>query len=462
MAGISIFYDLETSDKEPIGQILNFCFTLVDGQWNALRSCSGNVRISRLQLPSAGAILTNRIDVLKHQNSAELCEFEAAKKIHAFINAVLKEQGGQSVPLIGYNSNRFDLPFLRTTLVRNGLNPYFGGKLVYRDLLQLVRKLVTRNPEFPSCLVSKPQGSETLDLTLSNICKLHGLLIGEQTHTSCDDVTLTIELAQQLLKRYRADVRTCDTFEARSFTHKGRGTLLSNLTPNYDTPGQSLVKARPYLLVDADPRQTLWVDLERYRCGAGRDSIRYLNSNTHAFFTDGEWPQGETLTALAHQVTKEFNDITTRNYFQTSDCDIEQDIYRLPINDHELLGRVIEGTEPATKLNRDGKVLMARYKMANAVQSTPELDKRLAEYSRYRYGGQLKLVKWNTSNEDLGEGTRPTHHATLAQMRGEILEGIHNFQSADDCALLKSLLSFYDNSDVVRLVGKEFSLASAA
>ena len=33
-----------------------------------------------------------------------------------------------------------NLPFLRTSLIRNGINPYFMGKLIYRDLLFLAKK----------------------------------------------------------------------------------------------------------------------------------------------------------------------------------------------------------------------------------------------------------------------------------------------------------------------------------
>lgn len=50
----AIFYDLETTDREFVGQILNYSFILVDEQLNVVRELNGDIRISRLQLPSRG------------------------------------------------------------------------------------------------------------------------------------------------------------------------------------------------------------------------------------------------------------------------------------------------------------------------------------------------------------------------------------------------------------------------
>src|SRR5262245_53890936 len=136
----AIFFDLETSDREFIGQILNFSFIVVDDDWNVIGDLSSTVKISRLELPSPGAILANRTDVLRHQAEAEFTEKEAAGEITAFINSIIEGANGP-VPFIGFNSFKFDIPYLRTTLVRNGINPYFNGKVVYRDLLVAARKL---------------------------------------------------------------------------------------------------------------------------------------------------------------------------------------------------------------------------------------------------------------------------------------------------------------------------------
>jgi len=81
----AVFYDLETSDKNPIGQILNYCFILVDSSLQIVDELSGLVKISRLQLPDSGAILANKIDVVDHQRLAADDERTAMGKIHAFL-----------------------------------------------------------------------------------------------------------------------------------------------------------------------------------------------------------------------------------------------------------------------------------------------------------------------------------------------------------------------------------------
>jgi exonuclease I len=135
----AVYYDLETSDKHAVGQILNYCFILVDDQLSLLDELSGLVRISRLQLPDPGAILANRTDVLAHQKRAHECEAEALGRIRCFIERCAQRASG-NVALVGYNSSRFDLGYLRTSFIRNGQDPFFGGKTLARDLLHGVHK----------------------------------------------------------------------------------------------------------------------------------------------------------------------------------------------------------------------------------------------------------------------------------------------------------------------------------
>ena len=146
----SIFFDLETSDKNPIRQILNYSFILVDDDFSIVSELSGLIQLSRLQLPAPEAILANRIDVTQHQKLAIDTEREAMAKIQSFIEHCIElHAGNEKLPIIGYNSARFDIPYLRTSLIRNGINPYFSGKIIIRDLLFASRKLAASDVRFP-------------------------------------------------------------------------------------------------------------------------------------------------------------------------------------------------------------------------------------------------------------------------------------------------------------------------
>ena len=81
----AIFYDLETTDKNPIGQILNYCFYEVDRGFNVLNRCTGLIRISPLEIPSPSAVLANRTDVLEHQRQVHARECDAMREASDFI-----------------------------------------------------------------------------------------------------------------------------------------------------------------------------------------------------------------------------------------------------------------------------------------------------------------------------------------------------------------------------------------
>ena len=66
-----IFYDLETTDLNYCGQILNYAFVEVDEDWKEVSEFCGKVKISRTQLPNPYAILANRVNVLTHDGDPE-------------------------------------------------------------------------------------------------------------------------------------------------------------------------------------------------------------------------------------------------------------------------------------------------------------------------------------------------------------------------------------------------------
>ncbi|MEX0595201.1 MAG: hypothetical protein WD512_01795, partial [Candidatus Paceibacterota bacterium] len=202
----SIFFDLETSDLNFVGQILNFSFIVIDTKWNITQELNGEIKINRLQLPRARAIAANRINVLEHQKSAKFTESQAMTKIAEFLQEFSNNCGSNLGQLIGFNSANFDLPYVRTSLIRNGLNPYF--KVQNRDLLLVAQKLWISNEKFRATITQYAEANSLpANLKLETLCKAHQLLAGKQLHESRDDVLLTIELAKAFSDLYGVDVR---------------------------------------------------------------------------------------------------------------------------------------------------------------------------------------------------------------------------------------------------------------
>ena len=202
MSASSIFFDLETTSISFVGQILNFCFTLVDDEFYPIKTLKGDVALTRLQLPEPSAILANKVNVLSR--TTQYSEYDAAKAIWSFLCSESKE----GASLIGYNSNKFDFDFLKTTLNRNGLVPP-STRLKRRDLLHAVRYICSKNKDVRTALTK----DEKLVCTLENVTKTFGILEGGQSHESDADVDLSIILARYIFKEFGLDVRTFSRYE---------------------------------------------------------------------------------------------------------------------------------------------------------------------------------------------------------------------------------------------------------
>lgn len=460
----ALFFDLETSDRNTIGQIINYSFIEVDGSFAPRSELSGLIKISRLQLPSPDAILANRTDVERHQQDAVDREREAMRKIFEYIKGVIERTRGP-VSLIGYNSNRFDIPYLRTSLIRNGFNPYFGGKLNGRDLLQLVRKLSACHPDFPRPNEPDEQGKARLSLTLQSVARAFGLLEGVQRHESREDVLLTIRVAEHCARIFGGDVRSFEAYEVSGITE--RGTIRWMRTPCYETDGTGRHISTPYALLDADHRSSLWINLERFAAGEGRASISWYGRSTGAFVVDRESPQvTPEQRELAQKALLEYSTLTLKNFFSASSCDIEQDIYRLDFDGIEALRAALwdRNTIPMSKLKepREVRVLYLRHALAHYEWGSgkdEEVERKLRAYALYRYGGELQLVKQLPSP---GEQIRSaTHHDTWQALTSRIAALLSERNDGADQQLLRALMRFYESSDIARVARAEFDSGSA-
>ncbi len=192
-----IFYDFETSSTSSLGQIMDYAFVVTDLQFREIDRLAGKVRLNRIQLPDIDAMLVTKIRILSHQAAGE-SEYEAAIRIFKFLSRFANGPG--PCVLVGFNSNAFDLNFLRTMFVRYGMNPYFKGKIKNIDVLHFSKYLAFTYPDmFPWVLSEKGTHYE---FRLESLCQRFGLVTDGQTHEAEDDVRLLILLVQDYERRF--------------------------------------------------------------------------------------------------------------------------------------------------------------------------------------------------------------------------------------------------------------------
>lgn len=441
-----IFFDLETTSAYSLGQILNYAFVEVGDDFAPRARCVGEIQISRLELPMPGAIAANRTNVLLHQERAVDNELSALSHIHRFLtDAIARGQG--SCTLVGYNSNRFDLGFLRTSFIRNGMDPYFGGKLAYRDLLHLVRKLSSSHPAFPRTLVDGK-----LSLRLERITQEFSLLEGEQTHSSEDDVLLTVKLARLLSERFGQDIRTYTAYEALPM-HRPEmvGKLYWFERPDYEEGSSSRSVLTPMTLLDFDRRYALWVDLHQFSALRNRDAVHWFNPATSMLARASSPPPAGEFADLAREAVTGLSQITLANFFTKSSCDIEQDIYRLDFPGREALAAAIRENSPRAlqaMKSVEAKELYRRHRLRSYVWGGPHdarVREELRSYGEERYGGRLLASKLNPTET----------HPTFAAMEQELVQIAS--QGERESQLMAALRGFYERSDLCRVGAIHFA-----
>jgi len=439
----NIFFDFETSDLNFVGQILNYAFVEVDDDWNTISSISGNVRISPTQLPTPESILSNRIDVLRHQEDSLDTEFVAMNKIHNYIQNLCETD---TVKLIGYNSNAFDLHYLRTSFIRNGINPYFGGQLAYSDLFHLVTKLSLTNSDFCKKLKRKETGKYITKLETT--CKSLGVLHEDanQEHESLSDVMLTIELSKALKSSYGIDIRTYDSYEV---TKRYTDFDAIQLYPHYDENGNFVPEEDCILtLHDHNKSTTLWINLKKFEAGLGKKSMIWCNKNTAPLFVK-DYIKDADIRFRCQTAKATLNDIKISNFWPDKACDIEQLIYTLPINEISTLSKAIYDNDLFLlrfNKNKYSNILYLRFLCNNA--QTSEVDKIFTQYVLHRYGGKMRLDK----NEIVSE--ERVYHPSYK----ELVERANKYYLESGDALMHNLKLFYMNSKIAKVCDANLNL----
>jgi len=459
---ISIFYDLETTDRYNIGQILNYSFIAVDQNFKPLSDLSGLVSVSRLQLPSPGAILTNRVNLSRHQQEAKDSELEAMLRISGFLEGLLRKYGSrEKLVLIGFNSQRFDLGFLRTSLIRNGIEAYFKGGFLYRDILLAAKKLFATNSEFRNIIQSK---NEKLSLSLESLAHKFELIKGEQTHNSREDVLLTIELAKLFSKRFSFNPCIDTVYDVPGVSPQSlRQLSLPVLSINYQDPQHS-VTTTAWALLDQDNRYDLWIDLDQFDQTPDRRALRWINRNGAAVIVDSKLElehYSKQHAARREAAQKALEKINLRNYFKTSNCDIEQDIYRLDFEAQRIMNLAVhqgQKSEMNKTKNKDLKEIYMRYRLRSfkpGVGDEARAMQELKRYGLYRYSGKLKLNKFDANEESEFEAGSDAEFAPHLKQIVEELSLAKRSGTEDDKELLEALESFYQRSDLYKLISPE-------
>lgn len=456
----SIFFDLETTDKHTVGQIVNFAFVLVGDDWEILDTFQGNIKISRMQLPRIGAILANRVDVLEHQNNCEFqTERDAMLAIRTWIERIV-ETSREPVCLIGHNSQKFDVPYLRTVMIRNGINPYFPKSgFYYADTRLLGYYVAARQKDFHEKVL---QGNTERPFSLENICHQLGLLEGKQEHESLADVKLTIAYAKYVHDNYGDDfdVRTALSYEPSKSMHK-RGSVIEKIFPSRTEPGVNTVEKQ--LFYDAAGDYSLWlsaaildeVDImngEEVTLELARKYGRWYNKSNSACLIQNYWLDPDVERFV--DKVEESSGLRIDNFFPEKTCDVEQHIYQLDFSELRAFEHTMQHSNPDALKEIGSKLgmeLFLRHKLAvtNNLENE-KVARKFQEYVDYRYGGQMKLSKMNPESKFQPGVYSEDFHPTIMDLFAELDDVMNGEYSEEDKSLATSLKQFYQESDIMK------------
>ncbi len=285
---VFVFYDTETSSRDLLGQILSYAFIVTDETLTPIEECCGTIRLSRTQLPDIEAILVNKINITELQIHGDP-EYLAAKRIHNFLSEQIENYG--KATLIGFNSNSFDLSFLRNLLIFHGLNPYFEGKLSNLDVLHMAKALAFQNPDtFPWILSENEDGNPYYAFKLEFLAKAFGVLQNTQSHDAKEDVELTINLVKAFQEKFNFSLAAFKPVTGLSSDlYQGTSKIGKIKELEYSTTNGTPKKYiyRYVVPVFLNPKNALFIYLDTYQTLGENEPVlsclKYVNANKHFF-----------------------------------------------------------------------------------------------------------------------------------------------------------------------------------
>jgi hypothetical protein len=463
---MNIFYDFETSSRDLLGQVLTYSFFLVDSDYAILEELSGSIRLNRTQIPEAGAILTNRIN-LDHLQANGMAEYEAAAEIYFFLNGIIGKH--KQATLVGFNSNQFDLSFLRNMLIKYGLNPYFGGKLKNIDLLHYCQHLAFNNSHDFPWVRTEGENSTYYSFKLEDLTRAFSILDGPQSHDAREDVLLTIKLTRFLEVKYGLALKNFSPIQFPShpefqgefeiFQQKDRHFAKENEDLKHYT-SHTFVKlcllGKSYLMVNLDKFQATLED-EDSSPEALLGCLRYINPNKSFFVLDPvtaeAYPHYEESVrqVYAHDF---FTSILKKNshYFDLikKEQDIEYQIHELGFDRIDTLKRYVNTLiQDPSSYENSLKELLAKRKepkdnyliqLFNRVYLNTHPDPRADYLMRYMTPRYIdgSMTKYKNDFHSFSE--------QVEQVKNRLMEPD---RSEHDLDLLGALLRYYETMIVL-------------
>lgn len=355
-----IFYDFETSTRELLGQILSYSFIVADSNLNVINELNGLIRLNRMQVPEFGAIQTNKLNISILQEKGDT-EFQAAQTIHNFLDHCVQTHG--ICTLVGFNSNQFDLNFLRNTLIRYGINPYFKGKLQNLDILHFIQYIAFKYPsKFPWIRVTGENHSY-YSFKLEDICSELGLLNEAQSHDAREDVLLTIRLVKIIERFFQESLKEFEPiFFPKSEFFQGSYEIVKQKTRHFSETEEALSHykynywlkladiKKAKLMINLSKLDTLIKSNESNISNEDKlSTLKYINPNKHFFQCEPITAEdAQYLTKLEIYITEDtfFQNIqqSPNNYFSLIEkpWDIDYQIHELGFERIDILAQYID------------------------------------------------------------------------------------------------------------------------
>ncbi len=345
-----LFYDFETSSRDLLGQILSYAFFCLDTSYTCLDTCTGYIQLNRIQLPDPDAIWVNQIHIeeLAHKG---IPEYEAAKTIFDFLNRCIQQYG--TCTLVGFNSNRFDLEFLRSLLIRYGYNPYFMGKLQNRDVLHVAKWLALIHSEsFPWELGVNALGNPYYVFKLETLAKSMGVLTAPQTHSAEEDVHLMVDLIRAFEQKFGVSFSKFIPIQypKKPFFMLKQweiGYSQSEAVPDHKTPrywAKLWEDKQALLLLDLDKWQHLPEEATEIDC---LSCLHRINPNKHFFISEALSAEETSYWTPVYEKASGHGFIATLTpelYYEKikKDWDIDYQLYELGFERIPILGHCVQ------------------------------------------------------------------------------------------------------------------------
>jgi hypothetical protein len=420
-----IFFDLETSNLYRVGQILNFCFVCLDAQWQELARLKGEIKLSRVELPDPGAIASTGIDVIALNERAPLTERQAMEAISRFFSQwTIKGK----TALSGFNIEDFDIPYLRTNMLRSGVFPYDHPSS--QDLMILVRTLFAYNDslrdEYHQFLKDiDASESPRFSIRLEKVATFFGLLNRAQSHESEDDVEVTIALAKKIADDFGLNIFSYRPYQISDY-HLFEGTPVRLQRPARSF--QQPINQEDYVFLRVEGSASYWVTMEAYQAWEKLDSdtkktrgfpikrMKFCEEAIDPVHPQPAYTSDELRTAQAiHTTFKNFN---INELYPPKICCVEQWIYRVPAQTMRLFCDSVQ-QQPPKKLapfNDDLNELWRRYLLS--VMSDDGIQKNIKTFTQYaldRYGPAPRMRLFDDNDRSVSKDT-PRFHPSFGDL----------------------------------------------